>query len=71
MNNLGYVFCKLNRLKEAEELFREALNLSKANLLPNHPVIGNCMCNLAVVLNKLNRLKESEELSREALNFCR
>jgi hypothetical protein len=50
MNNLALVLQKLNRLKEAEELSREALNFSKVNLLPNHPNIGMFMNNLASVL---------------------
>jgi tetratricopeptide (TPR) repeat protein len=69
MNNLALVLYRLNRLKEAEELLREALLFNKANLLPNHPFIGISMSNLASVLQSLNRLKEAEELSREALIF--
>ena len=50
MNNLALVLQKLNKLKEAEELSREALNFSKLNLLPNHPRIGTTMNNLASIL---------------------
>ena len=50
MNNLALVLFSLNRLKEAEEFFREALIYNKANLLPNHPDIGTSMNNLAFVL---------------------
>jgi tetratricopeptide (TPR) repeat protein len=57
MNNLAGVLYSLNQLKEAEILYREALNFRKANLLPNHPDIGTSMNNLAVVLNDLNQLK--------------
>jgi hypothetical protein len=56
MNNLAIVLQSLNRLNEAEELFREALNFRKANLLPNHPDIGESMNNLAFVLECLNQL---------------
>jgi hypothetical protein len=59
MNNLADVLHSLNRLKEAEVLYQEALNFRKANLLPNHPDIGISMSNLAMVLQSLNRLKES------------
>jgi hypothetical protein len=59
MTYLARVLQDLNRLKEAEELFREALNFYKANLLPNHPDIGTSMNNLAVVLLSLNRLNEA------------
>ena len=69
MNNLALVLLNLNRLKEAEELFREALIFRKANLLPNNPDIGTSMYNLAGVLYRLNRLKEAEILNRETLNF--
>ncbi len=57
MNNLAIVLRKLNRLKESEELCREALNFRKANLLPNDPRIGASMNGLAEVLYSLNRLK--------------
>ncbi len=56
MNNLALVLHSLNRLKQAEELYRETLNFRKANLLPNHPDIGTSMNNLAGVLENLNRL---------------
>ena len=69
MNNLALVLNSLNRLKEAEELHREALIFRKANLLPNHPGIGTSMNNLALVLQSLNRLKEAEVLYRETLIF--
>ncbi len=57
MNNLAGVLLSLNRLEDSEELFREALNFNKANLLPNHPDIGISMNNLANVLQSLNRLE--------------
>jgi hypothetical protein len=64
MNNLARVLYRLNKLKEAEVLLREALNFRKDNLLPNHPDIGTSMNDLAVVLYSLNQLKESEILFR-------
>jgi hypothetical protein len=57
MNNLALVLKSQNRLKYSEELFRESLNFRKANLLSNHPDIGNSMNNLALVLQRLNRLE--------------
>ncbi len=69
INNLAVVLESLNQLKEAEVLYREALNFSKANLLPNHPRIGTSMNNLAGFLESLNQLTEAEVLYREALNF--
>jgi tetratricopeptide (TPR) repeat protein len=69
MNNLADVLQSLNRLKEAEELYRKALNFRIENLLPNHPNIGNSLNNLAGVLKDLNQMKEAEELFRDALNF--
>jgi Flp pilus assembly protein TadD len=69
MNNLAGILESLNQLKEAEVLYREALNFRKANLLPNHLAIGISMNNLAYVLYYLNQLKDAEVLFREALNF--
>jgi hypothetical protein len=57
MNNLATVLFSLNRLNKSEELYREALNFNKANLLPNDPLIGTSMNNLACILHSLNRLK--------------
>jgi hypothetical protein len=71
MHNLACVLSSLNRLNEAEELSREALNFRKANLLPNHPDIGKSIYKLASVLQRLNRLKESEDFFREAVNFSK
>ncbi len=50
MNNLANTLENLNRLKEAEELYREALNFRLTYLLPNHPDIGCSMNGLASVL---------------------
>jgi hypothetical protein len=69
MSNLAEVLLDLNRLIEAEVLSREALNLSRENLLPNDPDIGISMITLGSALNKLNRLEEAEVLYREAHNF--
>ncbi len=71
MNNLAGVLYKLNRLKEAEDLYREALMFRKTNLSSNHPDIGISMINLALVLHDLNLLKEAEYLNREALEFSK
>ncbi len=57
LNNLAVVLQKLNRLKKSEELYKEALNFNKANVLPNDPEIGNSMNNLAGILFDLNRFK--------------
>ena len=50
MNGLAEVLESLNQFKEAEVLFREALNFRRSNLLPNYPDIGTSMNNLASVL---------------------
>ena len=47
MDILASVLKSLNRLKEAEELYSEALNFFTANPLQDHAVIGNSMNNLA------------------------
>jgi hypothetical protein len=57
MNGLAGVLLSLNRLKNSEELYKEALNFRKSNLLPHDPRIGSSMYGLAFVLYSLNRLK--------------
>jgi tetratricopeptide (TPR) repeat protein len=69
MNNLADVLKRLNKLREAEALYRDALNFRKANLKPNHPDIRNSLNNVAIVLQSQNRLKEAEELFRELLDL--
>jgi hypothetical protein len=69
MNNLAEALCSLNRLNEAQDLYRDALEFRIINLSPDHPDIGTSMNNLAVLLFRLNRLKESEKLQREALHY--
>jgi hypothetical protein len=39
MNNLAEVLKSLNRLKEAEEFYQNALNFRKTYQLPYHPDI--------------------------------
>ncbi len=55
MSNLAVVLKDQHRLKEAEELSREALNYWKANLLPNDSNIGISMKYLADIVNSQNR----------------
>ncbi len=57
MNNLATILYSLNQFKDSEELFRDAINFYKANLMPNDPKIGNSMNDLATVLYRLNRLE--------------
>ncbi len=50
MNNLASVVKNINRLKEAEILYREALTFRKAILFKNHPDIEASINNLDGVL---------------------
>ena len=52
-------------MKQAQDLYREALKFRKSNLLPNHPDIGITMNNLASLLYGLNRMKEADALYKE------
>jgi hypothetical protein len=47
-----------HQLKEAEILYREALDIRIKNLSPNHPDISTSVNNLACFLQYKNRTKE-------------
>ncbi len=67
MDLLANVHEKQYKLKQAEEIYREALNFSKAYLQPID--IGNSMYRLAYVILKQNKLNQVEELFQNVVNF--
>ena len=62
---VGQVERRLGRLKDAEELLRESLELRRRHLRPDHELIGVGCNNLALALRELGRYPEALDLLRE------
>ncbi len=71
MHYLVIILESLNRLDQADKLYREAINYNKINLQSNDPTIGESTNNLAKVLMSLNRYKEAYDINREAQNWIK
>ncbi len=71
LNNLANLYSGTQRMKEAEEAYREALatyrDLAKANPEAYLPGVATTLNNLAVLYSATQRMKEAEEAYREAL----
>ncbi len=61
----------MNKLDEAEPLYREALAIRRESLPAGHPNIALSLNNLAVLLKDQGKLAEAEPLYREALAIQR
>jgi tetratricopeptide (TPR) repeat protein len=57
----------MNRLSEAEPLYRRALAIDERSYGPDHPKVAIRLDNLAQLLQATNRLVEAEPLMRRAL----
>ena len=67
MSQLG-LFLKTKALhREAEPLYRRALDIDEASFGPDHPDVAIDLNNLALLLQDTNRLGEAEPLMRRAL----
>ncbi|MEM9481262.1 MAG: tetratricopeptide repeat protein [Verrucomicrobiota bacterium] len=71
LNNLALLLQDTNRLKEAEPLMKEALDIDRASFGDQHPHVARNLNNLATLLKATNRLKEAEPLMKEALDIDR
>ncbi|MEQ1784020.1 MAG: tetratricopeptide repeat protein, partial [Hyphomonadaceae bacterium] len=66
-NNLAGLYRAANKIDEAEELYRKALQLAENVSGPTHPTVAKTLDNLARVLADTNRHAEAEPLNRRAL----
>jgi nephrocystin-3 len=75
LNSLGNVLSELRRFEEAEEAYREALEIRRrlAEKEPQvyEPDVAMTLNNLGLVLSDLRRLEEAEGAFREALGIYR
>jgi hypothetical protein len=59
----------INRLAEAEPLYRRALAIDEKSFGPEHPNVARGLNNLAGLLRATNRLTEAEPLYRQVLRI--
>ena len=71
LNNLAGLLADTGRHDEAEPLFREALEVTRAALGEAHADYANRLNNLAGLLDTTGRHDEAEPLYREALDVTR
>src|SRR5271157_6383535 len=75
LNNLAALYSATQRMKEAEEAYREALStyrqLAQANPEAYLPYVAGTLNNLAILYSATQRMKEAEEAYREALSIRR
>jgi tetratricopeptide (TPR) repeat protein len=71
LNNLAVTLDSQERHEEAAALHREALEMRKATLGDQHPLVANSMINLAVVLDTTGDFAGAEALDRQALDITR
>jgi tetratricopeptide (TPR) repeat protein len=71
MSNLGLTLHARGRSEEAEQMFRDSLEMRLKLLGPDHYEVAWGMVNLAAWLHRKGRLDESERLYREALAIRR
>jgi tetratricopeptide (TPR) repeat protein len=69
LNNLAGLLENLNRLEEAETLYRRAQIIFEKNLDADHPDVGTSLNNLAQVLKKMNRLDEAQPILLRAVQI--
>ena len=65
MNNLANVLTSLGKYEEAEQIYRQTLQLMVKVLGKDHPDTLPSMNNLASVLNSLGKYEEAEQMHRQ------
>jgi len=68
-NKLGYFLNGAALYKEAEPLYRRALEINAKSYSKDHPDVATALINLATLLKDTNRLSEAEPLYRRALEI--
>jgi tetratricopeptide (TPR) repeat protein len=70
-NLVGYYLSAVGRYKEAEPLYRQALEISQRVLGEDHPDTATSYNNVAYNLHAQGRYEEAEPLYRQALEIMR
>ena len=71
MNKLARLCASQGRLPQGEQLFREALDIRRRILGPDHEDVGVILNNLGFHLAEMDRFEEAEQMLREALALRR
>jgi len=69
LNNLGELLRATNRLKEAEPLYRRALEIDEKSYGHDHSNVATDLSNLAQLLHASNRSAEAEPLMRRVVEI--
>jgi tetratricopeptide (TPR) repeat protein len=67
--NIGSIYIKQQKFKEAEENFRQIYDIYKET--KNYKNLGTVCSNLGMILNYTNRLDEAKRYLDEALIYCK
>jgi tetratricopeptide (TPR) repeat protein len=70
MGNLAAVRVRQGNFEQAEEMFRQTLELPERVLELEHPNRLACMSNLAGVLRNQGKVDQAEEIQRRTLELC-
>ncbi|HET7459181.1 MAG TPA: serine/threonine-protein kinase [Gemmatimonadaceae bacterium] len=65
--NLGVVLEDLHRPRDAEAVYREAIQIAEATLPPDHDIVAAALNDLGVLLSNQGQLGEAERVMRRAL----
>ena len=68
LSSSGISHRRLGHPAQAEAAYREALEIQRRLLGPQHPEVGTLLNNLGTVMNVTNRYAEAESIHREALS---
>lgn len=66
LHSLGTVYFKLNKLQEAEEVYRRVLELRRENLSDTHQDIGRTLVDYAKVVKQLGQTEKAEAIYKKA-----
>ena len=66
---LGILHSIIGNLPEAEDYFREAINILEVACSPDHPTIGYCLYYLEFILYAQDKLEEAESIIKRALDI--
>src|SRR5581483_3463935 len=69
IDGLARTYFTLDKLDQAEKLFKQSLSIREVQLSDDHEDVATCANNLACVMFKRERYKEAEELYNRALKI--
>jgi tetratricopeptide (TPR) repeat protein len=69
IDTLAAVYCKQNKLNDAERMHKESLEIKKIILPADHPEIALSLSNLAITLSLQNKFTEAMKYNRECLGI--